>query len=61
MTSLFHCLDISLFLEVGACFCVYFFPLSLGISSGFSAVAIPQLRQPDDFGLSEEQASWFGE
>ena len=39
---------------------MYFFPLSLGISSGFSSVAIPQLRLPEEFGFNKEQASWFG-
>jgi hypothetical protein len=48
------------FSQLTACFCVFFFPLALGASSGFSAVAMPQLKQNKDFIMTEGQLSWFG-
>ena len=45
-----------------AAFSVYSFALSLGASSGFSGVVIPQLqdRNATGFDISQDQISWFG-
>ncbi len=43
--------------------CVFSMSLSVGASSGFSGVAIPQLQDPDlaGFVMTKEQVSWFGQ